>query len=773
MEEGGLIRDFAILIGTAGIAGLVFHFLRLPLLLGYILSGLIIGPHSFLSDYIQNYDVLKQFGDLGVIFLMFYIGLEFNLDKLKRTVGPSLLAVIFEAIWMMFVGILSARCLGWSGLNGLFLGALMSISSTMMTIPVLREKKVQDTNFGQLSVGILVLEDFVAILLLVVLSGISVTGHFKLSDISKVSLLVGVFVVFVFVTGRFFGARISSWLQKMDSPELLVIVPVGIALGLGELADVLHLSSELGAFLAGSILSQSVLAHKIEQVTESLRNIFCAIFFVTIGMLIDPSAIGEHGIAIVLISIAAITVQITVCWFGLYLSGVEAKTAFYAAVYKAQIGEFSFVIAGLGTALGVTNPALMTLAVGLSICTIVISTLIRKYIEPLYATLSTHMPKSLVNLGKLYRNFQQLSKLELEKMTLLKVAKPHLLGLILYFLMLVGLMGFSGYISHLVQSKSLLVIEGHETLSLVVIWVAATFIIMPIFVGVVKNLNAIINLILDQLFESVDGADQQKESRSIQTMRHVVLSIVLLFFGIIFVSVSSSYLPTGLPLAAFVLVAAGQAFWGWRDLMKSNSRFEKSFQQTFIAEVQERDDAYQNAMLQKAKEKYPWAAQIKNFKLPKSSVYVGRKISETNVREQTGTTIVAVSRGGYTCYAPSPDASLFPDDQLLLLGEPEQIEAATQFFSQEAPEGVRLANRMEFAIDYYGITPMSPFLGKSIATTGIRSRYGVNIAGIQRNGKKITTPKPTLVLEKDDILILTGSKKAIEQLKQSELTSVL
>ena len=139
--EGGLIRDFAILIGTAGVAGFIFHFLRLPLLLGYILSGLIIGPHLFFSQYIQNYEILQQFGDLGVIFLMFYIGLEFDLDKLRRTLGPSLLVVIFQTVVMMFVGILSAKFLGWSGLNGLFLGALMAISSTMMTIPVLKDRK--------------------------------------------------------------------------------------------------------------------------------------------------------------------------------------------------------------------------------------------------------------------------------------------------------------------------------------------------------------------------------------------------------------------------------------------------------------------------------------------------------------------------------------------------------------------------------------------------------------------------------------------------------
>jgi CPA2 family monovalent cation:H+ antiporter-2 len=252
-------------------------------------------------------------------------------------------------------------------------------------------------------------------------------------------------------------------------------------------------------------------------------------------------------------------------------------------------------------------------------------------------------------------------------------------------------------------------------------------------------------------------------------MRHAVLGIVLLFFGIIFVSVSSNYIPTGYPLTVFVLLSGLQGIFFWRDLLKSNNRFERMFRETFIAEVQEKEDEYRSTILQKAKEKYPWSVQIRNHRLPKNSAYVGKKISGLKIRENTGTTIAAVSRSGYTCYSPSPDAILFPDDHLLLMGEAEQIEAAIKLLSEEVTEAVR-TSRMEFAIDNYCITPTGTFLGKTIAETGIRSRFGVNIAGIQRRGEKITIPNPSMILEKDDILILTGPRQAIEKLKESELT---
>ncbi|MDR2200528.1 MAG: cation:proton antiporter, partial [Puniceicoccales bacterium] len=751
------------------VSGLLFHLLRLPLLLGYILSGLVIGPHLYFSSYIQNYEILHQFGDLGVVFLMFYIGLEFDLDKLRRTMGPSLLAVIFQTVWMIFVGIISAKFLHWSGLNGLFLGALMAISSTMMTIPVLKEQNALNTHYAQLSIGILVLEDFVAILLLVVLSGISITGFFEWKEVEQVTFLVGVFVVMVFVLGRFFAAKVANLLGKMSSPELLVIVAVGFALILGELANKLHFSIELGAFLAGSVLSQSVIAHKIEEVTESLRNIFCAIFFVTIGMLIDPARIAEHWVAIIVISMVAIGAQVFVCWFGLFLAGENSKVAFYASIYKAQIGEFSFVIAALGNSLGVTNPSLMTLAVGISICTIIMSSLLRKYIEPTYGFFVKITPKAIVNMGNFYLNFLQLAKIEMGKITLLKEAKNFLLYLLWYFLLLVGLMGLSSYASSLVRNQTISMLLGHETLALMAIWGIAAFIIMPIFVGVVKNVDAINGLILDKIFASIQYVGNH-DNRSIGLIRYVVLYIVLLFFCIIFVAVSSNYIPTGYPLTVFVILSGLQGIFFWRELLKSNSRFERMFRETFIAEVQEKDDEYRNAILQQAKEKYPWSAQIKNYRLPKHSVGIGRKISELRIREKTGTTIVAVSRGGYTCYSPSPDATLFPDDQLLLMGEEDQIEAATKFLEEEAAEAIRFANRVEFAIEQYCLTPVSPFLGKTIAATEIRSRFGVNIAGIQRQGEKITVPNPMTVLEKDDILILTGPKRAIEKLRQWELT---
>ncbi|MDR3317304.1 MAG: cation:proton antiporter [Puniceicoccales bacterium] len=772
MEEGSLIRDFAILIGTAGVAGFIFNFLRLPLLLGYILSGLIIGPHLFLSQFIKNYEVLHQFGDLGVIFLMFYIGLEFDLDKLRRTLGPSLLVVIFQTIVMMFLGILSAKFLGWSELNGLFLGALMAISSTMMTIPVLKEQNALNSHFAQLAIGILVLEDFVAILLLIVLSGISMTGFFAWKEVWQVTFLVGVFVVMVFVLGRFFGAKIAPLLQKMASPELLVLVAVGFALFLGEVANKMHFSAELGAFLAGSVLSQSVIAHKIDAVTESLRNIFCAIFFVTIGMLIDPAKIIEHWGAIIIISLAVTVAQIFVCWFGLFLSGEESKTSFYTAIYKAQIGEFSFVIAALGNQLGVTDSSLMTLAVGISVFKIVLGALLRKYIEPLYSFLTRLAPKAAINMSDFYHKFLQLSKMKVEKMTLLREAKTFILGLLWYFLMLVGLMGLASYISHLIRQNTFDIILGHETLALAIIWGAATFVIMPIFAGVVKNIDAIISLVLEKIFISMEHAGNHN-TRSIKIIRHVVLSIVLLFFGIVFVSVSSNYIPTGYPLTVFVILSGLQVMFFWRELLKSNNRFERMFRETFIAELQEKDDEYRNIVLQKAQEQYPWLAQIKNYRLPKNSVCVGQKISGIKIREKTGTTIVAVSRSGYTCYSPSPDAILFPEDHLLLMGEAEQIETAVHFLSEEITDTVCLASRVEFAIDNYCITPASAFLGKTIAATEIRSRFGVNIAGIQRKGEKITSLHPSMVLEKEDILLLTGPKYAIEKLKELELTPAL
>ncbi|MDR1458257.1 MAG: cation:proton antiporter [Puniceicoccales bacterium] len=760
MEEGSLIKDLAIVVASAGTVGMLFHFLRLPLLLGYIVSGFIIGPHFLSTPFVTDAYTIKQLSELGVIFLMFYVGVEFDLEKLKRAAGSALLAVLSQTICMVLIGILIAPIFGWSGLNGMFLGALLAITSTMVTIPMLKEQNAMSKNFAQLTMGILILEDIVAILLLVILSGIAITGYLEWEAVGRVTFLVGVFVVMVFVCGKFFASKLIRIMQKVTAPELFVLVIIGFALGLGELANKFHFSVELGAFLAGSILSQSAISKRIEHMVEPFRDIFSSIFFATIGMMIDPVAIVSNLHQILIISAIVLFAKSAACWFGLFASGERSDTAFQSATYISQIGEFSFIIAAMGNSLKVTDPSLISIAVGVSLLTIIGSTIMTKKHEALYAFISKKTPEFLKHVGIFYHNVLHIISLEIGKSALIKIMRRPALQIIWYFFLLTGLMFLSYYASHLIESHEVKFLGKYKPQFVITIWILAAFVTMPIFIGAIKNINLIITSVINEALLSLK-INMIKGGRAVNLIQSIVLAISMLVFGAIFLSVASNYLPSGTSLAVFVLLSGALCIFFWRKLISANNRFEIMFMETFNSEVHNKDDELRENTLQKIKAKYPWDVQIKNHKIRKDSQLVGLRIIDSKLREQTGATIVAVTRGGYTCYAPNPYSTIFPDDYLLLLGKKHQMDTAAELLEKSQEAAKEQVMKQKFAIETVCIGATSELVRKTIGDTNIRGKFGVNIVGIQRRGEKIVTPSRNITLEENDILILAGPDNAI------------
>ncbi|MDR0351075.1 MAG: cation:proton antiporter [Puniceicoccales bacterium] len=760
MEEGSLIKDLAIVVVSAGTVGMLFHFLRLPLLLGYIVSGFIIGPHFLSTPFVTDAYTIKQLSELGVIFLMFYVGIEFDLEKLKRAAGSALLAVLSQTICMVLIGILIAPLFGWSGLNGMFLGALLAITSTMVTIPMLKGQNAMSKNFAQLTMGILILEDIVAILLLVILSGIAITGYLEWEAVGRVTFLVGVFVVMVFVGGKFFASRLIRIMQKVTVPELFVLVIIGFALGLGELANKFHFSVELGAFLAGSILSQSAISKQIEHIIEPFRDIFSSIFFATIGMMIDPAAIVSNLPQILIISVIVLLAKSAACWFGLFASGERSDIAFQSATYISQIGEFSFIIAAMGNSLGVTNPSLISIAVGVSLLTIIGSTIMTKHHEILYASISKRTPEFLKHVGVFYHNLLHIISLEIGKSALIKIIRRPALQIIWYFFLLTGLMFLSYYTSHFIESNDIKILGKYKPQAVIATWILAAFVTMPIFIGAIKNINLIITSITHEALLSLK-TNMARGGRTVNFIKSIVLAISMLIFGAIFLSVASNYLPTGTALAVFVLLSGALCIFFWSKLIYANNRFEIMFMETFNSEVQNKDDELRDNTLQKIKAKYPWDVQIKNHKIKKGSQFVGIRIIDSKLREETGATIVAVTRGGYTCYAPNPYSTIFPEDQLLLLGEKHQIDVAIELLEKSQEITKEQVVKQKFAIETVCIGATNELVGQTIGDANLRGKFGVNIVGIQRRGEKIVTPSRSMVLEANDILILAGTYNEI------------
>jgi CPA2 family monovalent cation:H+ antiporter-2 len=760
METETLIQDLAILTATAGTAGIVAHYMRIPLLLGYLLSGILLGPHCSFFPSIQDTGTIKELSELGVVLLMFYIGLEFDLRKLSKAMGPAFLAVAFQTIAMIYLGRMLAPILGFDSVSGLFLGGLLCVSSTMIAVSMIRSKNAMDRNYAQLAIGMLILDDMVAILMLVVLSGIGMTGYFQWGAVWQVTFLVGVFVAMVFFIGRLLAARIAKVLDKINSSELLIVVSIGFVLIIAELASKFHFSTELGAFLAGSVFSQSIIAEKIEHMSESIRYIFCSAFFVSVGMLIEPGYLLEHWLSILCITGIILFTMVSICWLGLFLAGEDTETAFYAATCKSQIGEFRFIIASLGMAYGVTDSHLMSLAVSVSIGSILLSTLLNQYSEKVYRKMSRSIPKTLRSLGELYCRLLQRAQMEFHRNDLIKIIKKPILKTILMFLLLVGLMFIASYASYKVHQGTAILITEHLALWSVSIWTLAAFMAMPAFAGIVRNLRQIISLLFREL--SAKAVASTRGQKTLKAIEFCVSSIALLLFGGAFLATASPYLPGGVSLLVFIGLCSILCAFAWKQLLQINNRMELLFLKSFNQELKNQEEVMRQTMLEKIQAQHPWDVVMDMFILPRSSSCVGKSICDLSIRRLTGVSIIAISRTGYTSYKLDPQSILFPGDQLLLLGEKNQIQAAKTLLQEKEMDTKRVNESLE--LEHLLIDQNHSFVGKTIEETHLREKCAVNIVGVQRRGSRLITPDPLTTLETNDILLLAGPKSALEKI---------
>ncbi|HZR85116.1 MAG TPA: cation:proton antiporter [Candidatus Binatia bacterium] len=393
MHGMNLVRDLAIVLTIAGGVAVLFHRLRQPVVLGYIAAGVLIGPYTPPFDLITDHETIGALAGLGVIFLMFSLGLEFRLRRL-RTVGPTaLVAATLEIGLMIGVGYEIGDWLGWSQIDSLFLGAMMSISSTTIIVKALGELGLAREQFAQLIFGILIVEDILAIAMLALLSSIAMTGTLSVAEIATMLAHLAIFLTVVLVIGLLAVPPLLAFVARARSHEMLLVCVVGVCFGVSLLAVELGYSVALGAFLIGAIMAESDSRHQIEHLVAPLRDLFSAVFFVTIGLMIDPAMLREWWMPIAGISIAVIIGKIVTCTVGTLISGNPARKSLRVGMGLAQIGEFSFIIASLGTTLRVTSDFLYPIAVAVSAVTTFATPYLIRAADPLADRLSALAPR--------------------------------------------------------------------------------------------------------------------------------------------------------------------------------------------------------------------------------------------------------------------------------------------------------------------------------------------------------------------------------------------
>ncbi len=762
METGYLLRDLTIVLVAAGVVSVLFSFLRWPIILGYLVAGMCIGPHMTKHLWVHNETTVQEISTLGVIFLMFYCGLSFDLKRVKQTFVPSFFAVALQTLFSIAVGLTFSSLLGWSLLQGIFLSGVLSITSTMVAIPIISSKDAMKSNYAQFTIGIAILEDILAVLLLALLTGLSQAGHMQWGLALKITFWITVFLAAVFFVGRLVAPKCMKALSVFKQEEVLHVVLIGLILLVGQLA---HAFSEaLGAFVAGAIFSFFFFTEKFERIVTPMRDIFTAVFFVSIGMLIDPHTLAQNKWTIVFLSLATFLGTTISVWAGLYFTGQKGSVAFKASLPKAQIGEFSFVIAALGQSLGVTNQNFLGITVGVSFLTIIFANVASNHDDTILLKLEKIFPQAIVKWCELYQRFLASLSNNFSKTKLWRLGKKPLVYVSVYFFLTNAVVWITAFICAYLEKQNF----SYKIWVQRSLWIFALLIALPFVIAIIRNINTTFMMFCETALKGLFRKMLQHPSL-FNIFRLAILSLASIGFCVLFLMASGSFLPPYVSLITFITLGFILSLFFWKDFNKINSQMELMFMDSFQLELETENEKRKRVILKKLSKKHPWNVHIQTISLPKFSKYVGQRILDTGIRKLAGVTILGISRNGFLIYDPSPESHLFPEDQIVVLGSLTQVEKAIACLEERNGENESNFVEHTFDIGQVIITNDSILANQTLADANIRKTFGVNVVGIERGQQKIQNPPSDEILKGGDVLLVVGQSSEIEKFQKSLL----
>ncbi len=575
MHEIKFIQDLAIIMSLAGLVTILFHRFKQPIVLGYILVGVIIGPHTPPFTFISDEESIRIFSELGVIFLMFSLGLEFSLQKLMKVGPPALVAAILEILVMIFVGYKIGKFFNWQDIDALFLGGMLAISSTTIIVKALNDLDVTKKHFAQLIFGVLVIEDILAIAILVLLTSIGTSNSISTMN---VAITLGKLLLFLIVSlciGILTIPRFLAYVAKFQRQEILLIAILGLCFGFCLLVVKLHYSIVLGAFIIGAIIAESRQIKEIAHLIEPLRDMFSAIFFVAIGLMLDPKILIAYTTPILIITIAVIIGKVISCGFGMFITGQGAKTGLRVGMGLAQIGEFSFIIAALGLSLNVTAKFLYPIAVAVSALTTLSTPYLIKFSDPLADYLKKTLPKPLAHSIENYTDRRQKSRIKKQNSEINQIVKRALLNIFLNLSLVIALflsipyientlLEFVPYIKNIQLSKAI-ILSGTLALAL------------PFLIAIYGKLVAL-SVVLIEL-RTKNAAEQALIVRYKKIIRGIIPNFLISIITLCLIKLSYSFLPSIKSLIIIAIIILMPAIFLRTWFIKLHLHLQTSFTQ--------------------------------------------------------------------------------------------------------------------------------------------------------------------------------------------------
>lgn len=745
-----LVKDLALILMVAGIVTIIFKKLKQPLVLGYIVAGFLVSPHMPYTMSVIDETDIKTWADIGVIFTLFSLGLDFSFKKIVKMGASPIIATVVIVFFMMMLGISIGHGFGWSKMDCIFLGGMLAMSSTTIIYKAFDDMGLRQQKFAGMVMSVLILEDILAIVMMVMLSAIAggnnPDGEQMIGSVIKIAF----FLVLWFIVGIFAIPLFLRSVRKLINNETLLIVALGLCCGMAVLSTKVGFSSAFGAFVMGSILAETIEAEKIIKLVEPVKNLFGAIFFVSVGMLVDPKILIEYAIPILALVGSILIGQAIFGTFGFMLGGESLKSAMRCGFFMAQIGEFSFIIASLGLSLGVISNYLYPVVVAVSVITTFLTPYMIRLATPTYQVMEKHLPKRLINIlnhfAMSHPSTTQQSKWKslLRQMLINTVAYSILtaavIALMFTFVLPFTRSLFPGWKLHWYANA----ITGILTLVL----------IAPFLRAIIMKKN-----------HSNEWKRLWVES-SINRIPLLFTIVVRFVIALAFIFYICNYLTRFTDALMIIIgIAVVSLMIASRWTKKRSIKMERLFihnlrSRDIMAQVNgEKKPLYEGHLLDRD-------IHISDFDVPEDSSWGGKTLKELHLRERFGVDMSSIMRGSQRLNIPNGDTVIFPGDKLQVIGNDDQLQKfATALSTDLIPEDLEIEKR-EMKLRQLIISGKSEFCGKSLLESGIRDKYNCMVVGLEEGQENLTKIAPTRTFEKGDILWIVGEESDLQKIME-------
>lgn len=743
------IGDLALILITAGIAIILFKWLKQPVVLGYIVAGFIAGPYITFLPTVTDMGNVEIWSEIGVIFLLFALGLEFSFKKLMDVGGSASIATFINMGSMIIIGYIVGQLLNWSEMDSIFLGGMLSMSSTTIIIKAFSDMGLQKQRFAGIVFGMLIVEDLAAILMMVLLSTVAVSHTIEGMELLNSMLRLVFFVLVWFIGGIYLIPTILKKLKRFLNDETLLIVSIGLCLGMVLFATKVGFSAALGAFIMGSILAETVKVKQIEHLVEPIKILFGAIFFVSVGMMLNPGVIVDNATLIIILTLVVLIGRVIFATLGVLASGEGLKVALQAGFSLAQIGEFSFIIATLGNSLGVISGSLYPIIVAVSIITTFTTPYFIKLSTPLYNVIEKHIPAGWVRLIEGYASSN------------LKIVNTRndwnrLLKSILQFTAIYAIISWAiiylseQFVTPFITSKIHNVWGRVTAATLILLFIA------PFLRAIMMKKNH------SEEFKNLWGNNHFN--------RGALISLIVLRVVICIALVMMVLVPLFPGTIVLQLVISGGVitfiifFQGFKtQSRRMEARFLENLNQRQLLDEKKAPihPKIANALLSKD-------IHLEEIDVSPTSPKAGKTIRELDMRRNLGVNIVTIIRGNRKINIPEADERLYPYDKIVVAGSDENLQKMMQIIADRKQDaGDEDIPQHHVSLSQYIVEDDSPMIGKSILQLDIQRKTECMIINIERDDVSIIAIPPDFTFEAGDTLLLAGEKEKLNSFEEN------